>query len=97
MRLDLSRDADADLDDILEYGVKMFGLEVGRKYYFRFDETFRFLREFPEAGAVREELDGNPRSFGHERHRIFYDIEDERIFVLRVLHHAMDHRRAFKR
>ena len=90
MRLDLSRDADADLDDILTYGVQTFGLSIGRDYYFSFDSAFAFLRENPRAGQVDEETGLGLRRWHHRKHRIFYRVGKEAILVVRILHHARD-------
>jgi plasmid stabilization system protein ParE len=52
MRVELSEAADADLADLLEYGISNFGLVAGREYCFSFDTAFAFLRETPEAGQI---------------------------------------------
>lgn len=90
MRLELSADADADLFDILEYGVQTFGHEVGHAYYFSFDSAFSILRDFPQAGSVREDIDETIRAFRHRSHKIYYDVTKDTIIVQRILHHAMD-------
>jgi plasmid stabilization system protein ParE len=73
MRLQLSREADADLDELLEYGIQNSGLEVGREYYFSFDGAFGILRTTPEAGQVDSET--SFRRWHHGNHRIFIALK----------------------
>lgn len=82
--------ADADLAAILDFGVETFGEAVGTDYVRSFDLAFALLERHPEAGAVHPEIDPPIRCLHHKRHRIFYDIEDGTIWIVRVLHHAMD-------
>jgi toxin ParE1/3/4 len=89
-RLELSKDADADLYEILIYGSVMFGDEVARRYYFGIDEALKMLREYPEAGPVAWYLDPGLRRWTYHSHRIFYGYDDERLIVGRILHHSMD-------
>lgn len=90
MRLELSAEADADLMELLEFGVSRFGFDVGRDYFFSFDKSFALLREHPRAGAERDDADPGVRCLVHRSHRIFYEIQDDRIWVLRIVHHARD-------
>lgn len=96
MRLELSDDAAADLDGILDFGVRTFGLEVGRAYYFSFDKAFAKLREDPRWGGTRDDVRSGLWSLSHKRHVIFYDIVDGRVMVQRILHQAMDAPLRFK-
>lgn len=89
-RLELSRDADRDLDALLTWGTGRFGDSVASAYFFSFDTTFDMLCRHPHAGARYEEIDGDLRAFRHKSHRVFYLVEDSRILIVRVLHHAMD-------
>jgi toxin ParE1/3/4 len=88
MRLELSEEADADLDELLEYGIRNFGLEVGREYYFSFDKAFTVLRKTSEAGQVDEEI--GLRRWHHRSHRIFYHVDGEEVLIVRIIHHSRD-------
>jgi toxin ParE1/3/4 len=82
--------ADADLASILDYSVERFGEEVGEAYVASFRAAFDLLSRHPLAGAVRTEIDPPIRALPHRSHRIFYDVEDGIVWIVRVLHHAID-------
>ncbi|TGX53607.1 type II toxin-antitoxin system RelE/ParE family toxin [Sphingomonas gei] len=63
MRLELSREAQADLDDIRDYSVAQFGTGRAVAYLDAVERAFRRVLDFPEIGAVRPELAG-VRSLG---------------------------------
>ncbi len=90
MRLERSEAADRDLDEILGYSVIQFGEAVAADYFFSFDEAFALLERHPRAGNPAPEAGAHVRRLKHRSHRIFYEIEQDRIFVLRILHPAMD-------
>ncbi len=82
--------ADADLAEIFDYSVTTFGPAVAEKYLRSFDEAFDLLRRHPSAGALRLDIVPPIRCLPHRSHRIFYDIDGATIWIVRVLHHAMD-------
>lgn len=88
--LKLRAAADADLGDILKFGVARFGEIIGEDYVRSFDQAFALLRRHPEAGELRTDVDPPIRCLHHRSHRIFYDLEDDMIWIVRILHHAMD-------
>ncbi|AQR74886.1 type II toxin-antitoxin system RelE/ParE family toxin [Sphingomonas sp. LM7] len=89
MRLELSREAQADLDDIRDYSVAQFGVPRAIAYLDAVEQAFRRVLDFPEIGAVRPELAG-VRSLGCQQHRLFYTVDGETIRIVRILHKAMD-------
>ncbi len=86
----LSLAADADLTDILNYGVGAFGEDASEAYVAGFDASFAFISKYPLAGAVHDEVRPPIRSLPHGSHRIFYDVLAEGVIVQRILHKAMD-------
>lgn len=88
--LELSEAADADLAEILHYGVTRFGEETGEGYAAGFEASFALIAEHPFAGAVHDTVRPPIRSLPHGSHRIFYDVIGDRVVVQRVLHKAMD-------
>jgi toxin ParE1/3/4 len=93
MRLELSRRAQADLDDIRDFSVAEFGVERAIAYLDAVENAFRRIVGFPEIGAAHGDMTPQVRSLGCEQHRIFYDVGGDTILVVRVLHKAMDMRR----
>lgn len=84
--------ADADLAAILEYSVERFGEEAGEQYLRGFETSFDLLRRYPHAGSLRLDVEPPLRCLAHRSHRIFYDVEGDTVWVVRVLHQAMDAR-----
>jgi toxin ParE1/3/4 len=82
--------ADADLASILEHSVARFGEEVGEAYLRSFEGAFDLLRRHPMAGALRLAIEPPIRCLPHRSHRIFYDVDGDTVWIVRVLHHAMD-------
>lgn len=80
----------ADLAAILDYSVEQWGEEIGEAYLASFGEAFDLLARHPLAGALRAEITPPIRCLPHRSHRIFYDVDGETVWIVRVLHHAMD-------
>lgn len=88
--------ARADLVAIREYSIDQFGWEVADEYLLGFDAAFDLLAEHPFAGPARSELGEGIRCLIHQRHRIFYQVNDDLVVIVRVVHHAMNAKRALK-
>ena len=62
----------------------------------RFAELFDLLRRHPLAGQNASDLGKGMRSLTHRSHRILYQARKDEVLIVRVLHHAMDAKRALK-
>jgi toxin ParE1/3/4 len=90
IRLELSEAAQADLEQILDHGVAMFGEDLAEAYLLGFEEVFDLIRAHPLAGSVHSIVRPPIRSLPSGSHRIFYDVFVDRVVVQRVLHQSMD-------
>lgn len=90
MRLELSRKAQSDLDDIRNFSVLHFGVDRAIAYLDAFEATFRRILDFPEIGAPHFALTPAVRAIGCQRHRIYYDCSGDTVLIVRILHQAMD-------
>ncbi len=90
MRLELSQLAQADLAGIRHYGVEQYGFGPAIAYIDSIERAFRQLLDFPESGIRHKRYNGIVRSLSCHNHRIYYDIADDAIVILRVLHKSMD-------
>ena len=90
MRLERSRAAERDLDDLLTFGTARFGEATADEYLFSCDDAFALILDHPRIGEAIDAIEPGVRKLTHRNHRIFYEIEDECARVLRILHHAMD-------
>ena len=89
-KLVLSRAADADLANILEYSITEHGRSAAETYLRDIDRALVRLKDFPELGVRYPPLDPALRCLPCRQHLIFYTVEDTHIAVVRVLHRAMD-------
>jgi plasmid stabilization system protein ParE len=60
-RLIVSRETQADLDEILAHLAATAGNSVAHRYGERFRAAFRHLMDFPATGAMRPRLDAGMR------------------------------------
>ena len=89
----LSKKADADIENIYEYGIINFGLEQAQSYLLGLYERFENLVDNPRFGRSAAELARGLRRFEYQSHVIFYEPEDDGVLVVRVLRAEMDHQR----
>ena len=87
-RLVASREAQADLDDILDYLAGIAGASVALRYGERFRAAFRHLVDFPETGARRPRLHADMRIWVVAPYIIFYRFSsgDDTIRIVRIVH-----------
>jgi toxin ParE1/3/4 len=90
MRLELSRRAQTDLDDIRDYSVEHFGLARAIRYLDAVEAGFRRIVDHPKIGELRQDLTDTVRSLPVGEHRVYYWVGSDTILILRVLHKAMD-------
>lgn len=90
LSLALRAAAERDLRQIAEYSLATHGKRAKDAYLRDLRRAFDRLIDFPEIGAVRDDLNGEPRCLSCREHLIFYSYTDNHISVLRILHKAMD-------
>jgi toxin ParE1/3/4 len=95
-KLRLSRSAEADFDAIDTHSCEQFGEEVADIYMNGFGEMFEMLRRYPKAGQSERGLGKGIRKLTYRQHRIFYLVDDDLVLIVRIVHHAMDAKRALK-
>jgi toxin ParE1/3/4 len=94
LKLRLSSAAEAELEAIDAFSFEQFGDEVASVYMRRFYELFDLLRRHPLAGQAAPDLGRGLRSLSHRSHRILYQASKNEVLIVRVLHHAVDMKRA---
>ena len=90
MRLELSRRAQADLDEVRHYSLAEFGVASAAAYLDAMEGAFRRMLDFPDIGTVHSTVRPPTRALGCQQHRIFYQVRGDTILVVRILHKAMD-------
>lgn len=89
MKVEFTARAADDLSHIYLDGITRFGLNQAEIYSQSFAAAFDTLARFPLAGGLLEGLRPPSRYLTHNAHVIFYDVRDDEILILRVLHGRM--------
>lgn len=89
-QLEIKAEAERDLDDILDYSVSQFGIEVAEGYISGFDDAFDRLIRHPQIGAASPELGDGVRTLSYRSHRILYQHCNDTVLIVRILHKVRD-------
>ncbi len=87
--IQVMQEADADLKAIWFYGYWNFGMNKAEDYARKLYQRFYHLEE-NELGRKRLDLGQSIFSMPHREHVIYYLVESENVFIMRVLHHSQD-------
>ena len=86
----LSKSADTDLGDIANYTIGRFGIEQARRYRDGLVNCLSQIAETPLIGRSADDLNPGLRRFEHQSHVVFYQLELNGVFIVRILHQRMD-------
>jgi toxin ParE1/3/4 len=86
----LSERADRDLTEIYIYTFEKFGELQADRYLLKLHDCLQRLAQEPRTGRSVREVAGNYRRSDCGSHGIFYQDAPDGIFIVRVLHLAMD-------
>lgn len=92
MKVELSAQADADVQNIIEQGLIQFGVNQVASYLDGLEHAFKLLGEFPKTGIERPEFEQPIRTYAYRSHVIFYRVEAGRVFITRIRHGHEDWR-----
>ncbi len=90
MKYQLTEEADRDVEEILAYSVKSFGVTQTQHYFVALKECIALLADNPNMGRCAEDILPEYLHFTHESHIIFYKNLSSSILVVRILHERMD-------
>ncbi len=79
-----------------EFSALQFGQQVAEAYTRGIFDAFQLLRDHPMTGAAQPKLGSGVRCLTHRQHRIIYFVEGYLVAIVRVIHHAMDARKALR-
>lgn len=88
--LQFSQQASHDIDEIYLYGLINFGEEQVDLYVSKMKNFLEMMRSNPEIGRLDTRVNPAIRRFDFESHVIFYDISNNDIIIVRILHGSMD-------
>lgn len=87
MSFSLSVEAEEDIIEIAEQGIRLFGSAQGRRYHDELFATLALLAANPRIAREREEILPPVRIHPFKAHLVVYRIEESgAIFVIRVRH-----------
>jgi toxin ParE1/3/4 len=89
-RVEVKAEADADLDNIFDYSVAVFGLDTAVEYMDGFRRAFDRLAENPRLGPPVADVNPPLRSLSHRSHRIYYTLDGDTILIVRIFHTSRD-------
>ncbi len=87
--INISREAENDLDSILAYTIKEWGLDQAARYLGVLEAAFELLGSNPLMGHGCDKLRAGLRRYEVESHVVFYLPETDGVFIVRVLHAHM--------
>lgn len=80
--------AKRDLREIRTYSKATFGRETAFRYMTGLHGAFDLLKRTPFIGTIQSELRGAIRKLTYRSHAIFYQVHDDVVEIMRILHHA---------
>ena len=86
----ISSAARSDLLSIDDYGIDRFGEQAADALSAGFRRAFSQLAEFPRSAPERPEYGENIRCWVHLGYRVLYQLDGDKVVIVRVLHHSRD-------
>ena len=87
--LELSPQAESDIETILQYTRQKHGVEQEDSYFEALKAALHTIRDNPHLGHKREDLDPKDRAYKVKKHVIVYAVGTELVSVYRILHGRM--------
>jgi toxin ParE1/3/4 len=79
-----------DLLGIWQYSFEKWGASKADTYLNELDSSIRQLSQSPQLGRAIDDVRQGMRLFPCKHHIVLYQIDDESLVVVRVLHERMD-------
>jgi len=89
--LRVSREAERNIDDILQYTLKTWGNGQARTYYTTLWDAFRRIQVFPEIGKQASPDSSEVRELVLEYHTIVYRHRGNAVTILRIVNPRRRH------
>lgn len=95
-RFELSKQAEADIDDIAAHTARRWSSEQVQAYLSALEGRLDQLAQRPLMGRPRKDLGSNLRSLPFQSHVIYYERADFGVWIVRVLHQRQEAARHLK-
>lgn len=86
----LSKIADADLDQIYEHSILEFGLGKAQEYFLGLHNSFSLLADNPLMGRDVSHIKEGYRRHEYKSHSVYYTVKDFDILIVKILHKHQD-------
>ncbi len=94
--LKLQQKAKEDIKKIWKYSLNNFGIEQADKYYQELTQAMSVIASNPKIGLSCDYLRSGYRQYQINKHLVFYQITENTIRIIRVLHERMQSRDKFE-
>lgn len=74
----------------MAFSASEFGAEIARNYLDAFEHVCDMLERFPKSGRVFRRGQTEIRTYPCQSHRVFYTIDGDTVWIVRILHRARD-------
>ena len=81
----LSLEADADIDDILTFGIHQFGLEAALHYHDLLKNHFEEIAQHPLHHMKVDYITFGTRRSVFRSHSIYFNLNDGDVFIERII------------
>lgn len=84
-KYELTIAAENDLEDILEFGLDTFGVDVAIDYYDKLVNNFNNIASNPKQYPSRNEIKDSYRMCSYRSHDIYFQVRANDVLIVRVL------------
>ena len=79
-----------DLEIIWDYTLEQWGIQQAERYFAALFTCFDDLARNPHMGKQRDDVMPGTRSFPQGRHVVFYEIDQDGIEIIGIVHQSAD-------
>ncbi len=83
--------AEVDIAKMYEHGIEAFGLHQAQDYLCGMHSLLQILSDNVTLGRDASEFSSLLRRFSYKAHTIFYLVNDDAIFIVRILNQSMNY------
>lgn len=90
MKVVISKDAESDIQQIVDYSFQSHTRVTALEYLQRVRSATESLAKSPFQGSCYEHVRTGLRRLVIGKHSIYYQVHSSHLLILRILHHAQD-------
>ena len=90
-RLEFTEAAERDLEAILHYTALQWGEQQVEVYLAVIEKALQLIQDNPDLGLAKYGVSGQLKGYKAGKHIIFYRLEAQTIYIVRILHGSMNY------